>query len=105
MLLSELSFGSLQIWSHCNFACFTDLAISNFLLLQTYFNQGNSKYINKLCDMRTPHLHNSMCSGSKITALALLSQLILCKESVKTVYSILSQFPEQNFLNKTVLWY
>ena len=130
-LFSELPFGSLGIWSHCNFACFTDIAISSFFFkpwlkltvytaytafggsrdifynspwsaidvhiltqdlqspkpkISTYFHRRNFKCINKLCDMRTPHLHSLTCSGSKITTLTLLSQLIPCKEPVKTVY-------------------
>jgi len=31
VLILELPFGSLGIWTHCNFVCFTDLAISSIL--------------------------------------------------------------------------
>jgi hypothetical protein len=54
--------------------------------ISTYFHQGTSKRIYRLCGMRTPHLHSSMCSESKITKLTLLLQLIPCKESVLPVY-------------------
>lgn len=85
------------------------LAVTEVAIWPRFYKAPNLRFlcisirgIPRLFDIRTPHLHGSMCSGRKIANLTMLSQLIQCKVSVLTITrNILSQ----NFPTKITMWY